>query len=125
MEKKKIRDLAKGEYFILNPIGEPNASQVWVRGEYIREAKKYRTNDILKLKIMSYTVEDLIGALEEMDPQAPVMVAVQPSWPFEHSITGVINAQNGTVSLASKQEGYLPQKLKKLSKRTVSLSNLI
>lgn len=57
---------------------------------------------------MSYTVEDPIGALEEMDPQAPVMVAVQPSWPFEHSITGVINAQNGTVYLASKQEGYLP-----------------
>lgn len=27
---------------------------------------------------MSYTVEDLIGVLEEMDPQAPVMVAVQP-----------------------------------------------
>ena len=35
---------------------------------------------------MIYTVEDPIGALEEMDPQAPVMVAVQPSWPFEHSI---------------------------------------
>lgn len=35
MEKKKIKDLAKGEYFILNPIEEPNASQVWVRGEYI------------------------------------------------------------------------------------------
>ena len=54
---------------------------------------------------MSYTVEDLIGVLEEMDPQAPVMVAVQPSWPFEHSITGVINAHNGTVYLASRQEG--------------------
>ena len=47
-----------------------------------------------------------------MDPQAPVMVAVQPIWPFEHSITGVINAQNGTVSLASKQEGYLPPEAK-------------
>lgn len=47
MEKKKIKDLAKGEYFILNPIEEPN-------------------------------------------------------------ITGVINAQNGTVYLASRQEGYLP-----------------
>lgn len=50
---------------------------------------------------MIYTVEDLIRALEEMDPQAPVMAAVQPSWPFEHSITGVINAQNGTVSLSN------------------------
>ena len=59
MEKKKVRDLAKGEYFILNPLEEPNASQVWVRGEYIREAKKYST-------------------------------------------TGVINAQNGTVYLASR-----------------------
>lgn len=48
----------------------------------------------------------------ERDPQAPVMVAVQPSWPFEHSITGVINAQNGTVYLASKQEGYLPPEAK-------------
>lgn len=28
MEKKKVKDLAKGEYFILNPIEEPNASQV-------------------------------------------------------------------------------------------------
>lgn len=44
MEKKKIKDLAKGEYFILNSIEEPNASQVWVRGEYIREAKKYSTS---------------------------------------------------------------------------------
>lgn len=50
---------------------------------------------------MSYTVEDLIGVLEKMDPQAPVMVAVQPSWPFEHSIIGVINAQNGTVYLSN------------------------
>lgn len=47
MEKKKVKDLAKGEYFILNPIEEPNASQVWVRGEYIREAKEaFEENDI-------------------------------------------------------------------------------
>lgn len=57
---------------------------------------------------MSYTVEDLIGVLEEMDPQSPVMAAVQPIWPFEHSITGVINTQNGKVYLASRQEGYSP-----------------
>lgn len=43
MEKKKIKDLQKGEYFILNPIEEPNASQVRVKGEYIREAKRYST----------------------------------------------------------------------------------
>lgn len=39
----------------------------------------------------TYTVEDLIGTLSEMDPQAPVMVAVQPTWPFEHTITGGSN----------------------------------
>lgn len=27
----------------------------------------------------TYTVEDLMGALSEMDSQAPVMVAVQPT----------------------------------------------
>lgn len=31
MEKKKIRDLAKGEYFILNPIEEPNLSSLGKR----------------------------------------------------------------------------------------------
>lgn len=59
----------------------------------------------------TYTVEDLMGALSEMDPQAPVMVAVQPTWPFEHTITGVVNC-NGIVYLASKQHGYLPQEAK-------------
>ena len=52
----------------------------------------------------SYTVEDLIGALEEMDPQAPVMVAVQPMWPLEHDITGVVCDCNGTVYLAASEK---------------------
>ena len=60
----------------------------------------------------TYTVEDLIGTLSEMDPQAPVMVAVQPIWPFEHTITGVVIDCNGIVYLASKQHGYLPQEAK-------------
>lgn len=60
----------------------------------------------------TYTVEDLIGTLSEMDPQAPVMVAVQPIWPFEHTITGVVIDCNGIVYLASKQQGYLPQEAK-------------
>lgn len=41
MEKKKIRDLAKGEYFILNPIEEPNASRVWVDENDESIAKAY------------------------------------------------------------------------------------
>lgn len=30
MEKKTIKDLKRGEYFTLNPIEEPQESQVWV-----------------------------------------------------------------------------------------------
>lgn len=41
MEKKKTRDLAKGEYFILNPIEEPNAFQVWVDENDESIAKAY------------------------------------------------------------------------------------
>ena len=52
----------------------------------------------------TYTVEDLIGTLSEMDPQAPVMVAVQPIWPFEHGITGVVCDCNGTVYLAASEK---------------------
>lgn len=52
----------------------------------------------------SYTVKDLIGALEEMDPLAPVMVAVQPMWPLEHGITGVVCDCNGTVYLAASEK---------------------
>lgn len=52
----------------------------------------------------TYTVEDLMGALSEMDPLAPVMVAVQPMWPLEHGITGVVCDCNGTVYLAASEE---------------------
>lgn len=61
----------------------------------------------------SYTVEDLIGALEEMDPQAPVMVAVQPMWPLEHGITGVVCDCNNTVYLAASEKcEYLSEEAK-------------
>ncbi|MCM1302187.1 MAG: hypothetical protein NC250_09280 [Alistipes senegalensis] len=40
METKPIRQLKKGEFFRLS-TGE--TSPVWVRGEYIRETKKYST----------------------------------------------------------------------------------
>lgn len=58
----------------------------------------------------TYTVEDLMGALSEMDPLAPVMVAVQPIWPLEHGITGVVCDCNGTVYLvASEKCEYLSE----------------
>lgn len=62
---------------------------------------------------MSYTVKDLIGALSEMDPQSPVMVAVQPMWPLEHSITGIVIDCNGIVYLAASEEcEYLSEEAK-------------
>jgi len=41
MEKKTIRDLKPGEWFTLKEIEEPRPGQVWVRGAYCREEKKY------------------------------------------------------------------------------------
>lgn len=40
MEKKTIRELKKGEFFRLT---DRENAPVWVRGEYIREVKKYST----------------------------------------------------------------------------------
>lgn len=62
----------------------------------------------------TYTVEDLMGALSEMDPLAPVMVAIQPMWwPLEHSITGIVSDCNGIVYLAASEEGkYLSEEAK-------------
>lgn len=37
----KIKDIKKGEYFTLKAIAEPTEAQVYVRGEYIKEAKAY------------------------------------------------------------------------------------
>lgn len=43
MEKTKIKNLKRGDYFTLTPVKKPNISQVWVRGEYIPQAKCYST----------------------------------------------------------------------------------
>lgn len=40
METKIIRNLKKGEFFRLS---DRETASVWVRGEYVREAKKYST----------------------------------------------------------------------------------
>lgn len=36
-----VKELKKGQYFTLKQLGDPNEKQVWVRGEYDRETKKY------------------------------------------------------------------------------------
>lgn len=44
MEKKKISELKKGEWFTLKPIDEPNEMQVYIRGDYDRQSKTYGAN---------------------------------------------------------------------------------
>ena len=41
MEQRPIRELKKGELFRLS---DSETAPVWVRGEYIRQAKKYITH---------------------------------------------------------------------------------
>lgn len=36
-----IRDIKKGEFFTIKEIANPNEDQVWIRGDYDRESKKY------------------------------------------------------------------------------------
>lgn len=53
------------------------------------------------------TVGQLIEALQQHDPAAPVLLAVQPEWPLEGSISAVA-AAGGTVYIGEgRQVGYL------------------
>jgi hypothetical protein len=55
------------------------------------------------------TVGELIAALEAFDEEAPVRLAFQPSWPFEHDCGQVAADSGGTVWIAEgDQIGYLP-----------------
>ena len=38
------------------------------------------------------TVSGLIEHLQNMDPEATVRLAIQPSWPFEHEVGRVVEA---------------------------------
>lgn len=37
----KIKELKKGDFFTKKAIESPRETQVWIRGEYDRSAKKY------------------------------------------------------------------------------------
>lgn len=55
------------------------------------------------------TVAELIELLSDLDPEAEVRLAVQPSWPFEHHLAPEVAEVGGRVWLAeSGQIGYLP-----------------
>ena len=36
-----VKELKKGEFFTKKPIADPTDSQVWIRGAYDREQKKF------------------------------------------------------------------------------------
>ncbi|MBR0340959.1 MAG: hypothetical protein IJH64_01645 [Oscillospiraceae bacterium] len=36
-----VKQLKRGEWFTLKPIENPTESQVYIRGDYIRETKRY------------------------------------------------------------------------------------
>ena len=68
------------------------------------------------------TVADLIYQLEQMNPEAQVRFASQPNWPFEYSISSVVQVEIAdrrtdegveTVYLEEgRQLGYLPAEAK-------------
>lgn len=70
------------------------------------------------------TVQDLIEQLSFMNPNSVVRFASQPSWPFEYSISEVIEIQNQEEEgeeeeahttvyfVEGTQEGYLPRHVK-------------
>ena len=37
----KLKDVKRGEFFTRKLVEEPKESQVWIRGDYCRDLKKY------------------------------------------------------------------------------------
>ena len=66
------------------------------------------------------TVGELIQELKYMDEDATVRFASQPSWPFEYSISGVVqttvnyneNERDMVYLEEGRQVGYLPSEAK-------------
>ena len=63
------------------------------------------------------TVSDLIEALNYMNPDSEIKFASQPSWPFEYSISNVIEVEDEEgfptgYLVEGTQLGYLPEEAK-------------
>lgn len=52
------------------------------------------------------TVGDLIAYLEDLDPEAPVMIAHQPNWPLAEVVRGVVSPADREIE-CPVHEGYL------------------
>lgn len=51
---------------------------------------------------MIVTVRDILSALEGIDPDTPIQIAYQPSWPLTAQITRIAADEAGTLTI----EGY-------------------
>ncbi|MGV9427987.1 hypothetical protein ACWDO7_27315 [Streptomyces sp. NPDC003656] len=57
----------------------------------------------------SLTVGHLLNQLQDLDPDLPIRLAVNPDWPFAHYIGTDIFVRDGIAYIADDgQEGYLP-----------------
>lgn len=52
---------------------------------------------------MQVTVADIISALEGIDPDTPIQIAFQPTWPLTAQITRIAADEAGTLTI----EGYV------------------
>ena len=53
------------------------------------------------------TVADLIATLEDFDPEATVVLAIQPRYPFEHSIGDIVEMDGKVYIAEAGQVDYL------------------
>lgn len=58
------------------------------------------------------TVEELIQELQYVDRNLEVNFASQPSWPFEYSVSGVVESEGKVWLVEGSQLGYLPEKVR-------------
>ncbi|MER5613927.1 hypothetical protein [Streptomyces sp. NPDC002215] len=55
------------------------------------------------------TVGHLLRQLQELDPNLPIRLAVNPDFPFAHYVGAEVVVRDGTAFIADDgQEGYLP-----------------
>ncbi|MGV9790993.1 hypothetical protein ACWEIK_26110 [Streptomyces sp. NPDC004673] len=55
------------------------------------------------------TVGHLLRQLQDLDPNLPIRLAINPDWPFAHYVAANVVVHDGTAFIADDgQEDYLP-----------------
>ncbi len=55
------------------------------------------------------TMAKLREAIEHLDPNTPVLLAVQPAWPMHYDVAAMPRLVEGALYLAANEQlGYLP-----------------